>query len=87
MGKESRDREGQETIGKYNVCITLLFAGEEGMMQESINCKTWNHAGQFLALSLFDGTIRIVCLEQYHGFIISPIKHEESENEESSISH
>jgi hypothetical protein len=46
-------------------------------MQERINCKTWNHAGPFLALSLFDGTVRIVCLQQYHGFNISPITQED----------
>lgn len=87
MGKESREREEQETIGKYNVCITLLFMTDEGFMQEAINCKTWNHAGNFLALSLFDGNLRVVCLERYNGFTISPIKQEETEDEESTIKH
>jgi hypothetical protein len=78
MGKEEKERVSQETIGKYNVCITLLFRNENmEFMQERINCKTWNHAGPFLALSLFDGTVRIVCLQQYHGFNISPITQED----------
>lgn len=93
MGKESRGRESQEAIGKYNVCITLLFKNAQDMfMQEKINCKTWNHVNQFLAIQLFDGTLRIVCLDKYHGFTISPIDPEwlaerDRTDEESIIKH
>ncbi len=77
MGKEERANKEQSQVGKYNVCITLLFMKPDGnMVVEPINCKTWMHAGQFLALTLFDGTLRIVCLEQYHGFNVNLLSEE-----------
>lgn len=73
MGKEERAKKERQEIGKFNVCVTLLILTPNGLMSEPINCKSWNHAGNYLALDLFDGTMRIVCLNQYHGFSISPI--------------
>ena len=74
MGKEARENKEIQEVGKYNVRIILLFMGAEGdMMQEVVDARTWMHAGLFLALNLFDGTLRCVCLNQYHGFSVSAI--------------
>lgn len=89
MGKESREREETEAVGRYNARVTLLFipVGEDYMKEETVLCKQWVHAGPFLALTLFNGTLRIVCLQQYHGFTVNAIDQQTLENmhEESTL--
>ncbi len=64
MGKEERESKKVQEIGKYNVKITLIFMGAQSkMLQEVIKCKMWIHAENFLAVTLFDGTLKIVCLD------------------------
>ena len=70
MGAEARAKQ----VGKYNVCVTLVYLINNYFVQESIDCKTWNHLGVFLALELFDGTLRVINLRMYHSFTISSIE-------------
>ena len=79
MGKEERATKKVQEIGKYNVKITLIFMrpSDGNIMMEAIPCKTWVHAGDFLALTLFDGTLRLVCLKNYMGFNVNELNPEE----------
>jgi hypothetical protein len=79
MGKEARESKKIQEIGKYNVKITLLFMrpNDGNMMTEAIPCKTWVHSGPFLALTLFDGTLRLVNLSRYMGFSVNELNLEE----------
>lgn len=78
MGKEAEAKKKLQEIGKYNVRISLLFMGPDGrMMMEAIPCKTWQQVQNYLALTLFDGTLRVVCLDQYHGFSVSELDMDE----------
>lgn len=71
MGREEADKKARQTLGKYNVTVKLVFMTPQGFMEEKINCRTWNHAGTFLALELHTGQLRVVNLRQYHGFTVS----------------
>lgn len=86
MGREERETKKVQEIGKFNVKITLLFMNPSGeLMQEEIPCRTWIHQGPFLALTLFDGTLRVVCLQLYMGFSINELDPEEFKREEEEI--
>lgn len=73
MGRESAIKKEKQALGKYDVCIKLSFLTPQGFMEEKVNCKSWEHAGMFLALELFSGHLRVVNLRQYHGFTVTTL--------------
>lgn len=71
MGKEERAKKEVERLGKFNVRVTLALLTNQGVATETINCRTWNHSGNFLGLELYDGSLRVVCLANYHSFTVA----------------
>lgn len=67
MGREERANK-QAQVGKFNVSIAIQYTDGKS---ETIEAKSWNHIGAYLALDLYDDRLKVVCLSSVKHFVIT----------------
>ncbi len=77
MGREERAKQEAVRLGKFNVHIRIDYnigAFVNGTFmgyKEEYDVKSWTDGGAKLALEMYDGTLRIVILENVKHYTVS----------------